>query len=98
RLTGISDLTLGLLNQQGAARTATGARAILGESTANLDVHLRRLNLGWKKALEYLLHMLQQRIPDGFSFRLTGDDGSSYWAYIKTRDDLEGDFDVEVSP
>lgn len=98
RLTGISDLTLGLLNQQGAARTATGARAILGEATSNLDVHLRRLNLGWKKALEYLLHMLQQRIPDGFSFRLTGDDGSSYWAYIKNREDLEGDFDVEVSP
>jgi hypothetical protein len=98
RLTGISDMTLGLLNQQGAARTATGARALLGEASSNLDVHLRRLNAGWKKALEYLLHMLQQRIPEGFSFRLSGDDGSSYWAYIRDREDIEGDFDVEVSP
>lgn len=98
RLTGISDLSLGLQSSQGAARTATGARAILGEANANLDVHLRRLNLGWKKTLDYLLHMLQQRLPDGFSFRLTGDDGSNYWAYIAQKEDICGDFDFEVSP
>jgi hypothetical protein len=98
RLTGVSDMSLGLLNQQGAARTATGARAILGEANSNLDVHLRRLNQGWKKALDYLLHMIQQRIPEGFSFRVTGDDGENYWANVRHKDDLEGDFDVEVNP
>lgn len=98
RLTGISDLSLGLLSAQGAARTATGARAILGESSANLDVFLRRLNLGWKKALEYLLHMLQQRLPEGFEFRLTGEDGANYFAYIKNREDIAGDYDLEVAP
>lgn len=98
RLTGISDLNLGVLGAQGAARTATGARAILGESSANLDVYLRRMNAGWKKALECLLHMMQQRLPDGFGFRLTGEDGGNYWAYIKTKQDIEGDFDFEVAP
>lgn len=98
RLTGISDLSLGVLGAQGAARTATGTRAILGEASANLDVYLRRMNLGWKKALECLLHMLQQRLPDGFGFRLTGEDGGNYWAYIKERNDIEGDFDFEVAP
>lgn len=98
RLTGISDLNLGVLSAQGAARTATGARAILGESSANLDVFLRRLNLGWKRLLEGLLHMMQQRLPDDFSFRLTGEDGGNYWALIKQKEDLAGDFDIEVSP
>lgn len=98
RLTGISDLNLGVIGAQGATRTSTGVRALLGEQNANLDVHLRRLNAGWKKALTYLLHMLQQRLPDGFEFRLLGDDGDNYFAYIKNRDDIQGDFDFEVSP
>lgn len=98
RLTNISDLSLGIIGGQGATRTATGTRAILGEASANLDVYIRRMNLGWKRALEYLLHMLQQRIPQGFSFRLTADDSSTYWGYIKDREDIAGDFDIDISP
>lgn len=99
RLTGINDLSLGTLTgAQGATRTATGTRALLGESNANLDVYLRRLNKGWKQALEYLLHMLQQRIPKGLSFRVTGDHGKDYWAQVKESDEIAGDFDFEISP
>lgn len=99
RLTSVSDINLGVLSsQQGAARTATGARALLGENSANLDVHLRRLNMGWKHALKYLLSNLQQRIPEGLSFRLTGDDGNDYWRQIKSQDDIAGQFDFEVAP
>jgi hypothetical protein len=98
RLTSISDMSLGMLSQQGAARTATGARAVMGEMSSNLDVHLRRLNRGWKKALRYLLHMLQQRIPEGLSFRLSGDDGKDYWRTVRTQSEIAGDFDIEVSP
>ncbi len=98
RLTGINDLALGSMSSQGATRTATGARALVGEMSANLDVHLRRLNWGWEKALRYLLHMLQQRIPAGLSYRLTGDDGKDYWRQIRTADDIAGDYDIEVSP
>jgi len=98
RLTGINDMALGMISgAQGATRTATGARALVGEMSANLDVHLRRLNRGWRKFLRYLLSMLQQRCPDGLSFRLTGDDGKDYWRQVK-KGDLDGQFDLEVSP
>jgi len=99
RLTGINDLSLGVLSgAQGATRTATGARALLGESNANLDVFLRRMQRGWKQALKYLMHMLQQRLPDGFSFRVQGEDGSDYWREVAKRSDIAGDFDFEISP
>lgn len=99
RLTGINDMSLGVMTgAQGATRTATGARALIGESNANLDVYLRRLNRGWKQALQYLLHMLQQRIPAGLSFRVTGESGSDYWQQIKSEADIAGDYDFEVMP
>jgi hypothetical protein len=98
RLTSISDMNLGLIGGQGAARTATGARALVGEASANLDVYLRRLNRGWKKLLRYSLHQLQQRMPAGLAFRITGDDGSDYWKTMSTADDIAGDFDIDLSP
>lgn len=98
RLTGISDLTLGVLSgNQGAARTATGARAIVGESATNLNVNLGRLVRTWNKSLNYLFNLLQKRIPSGLSFRVTGDDGDTYWQEVKNRNDLIGDFDFEIS-
>lgn len=99
RLTGVSELSLGVLSsQQGAARTATGARALIGEANANLDIFLQRLNQGWKQALEGLLHMLQQRIPAGLSFRITGEAGDDYWTQIRSQEDIAGDFDIEIAP
>lgn len=99
RLTGINDMSLGVMTgAQGATRTATGARALLGESNANLDVYLRRLNRGWKQALQYLLHMLQQRIPAGLAFRVTGEAGDDYWRMVRDQSDIAGDFDFEVLP
>lgn len=97
RVTSISELNLGVVGGQGATRTATGTKALLGESSANLDVHLRRLNRGWRRSIEYLLHMLQQRIPPGLSFRLTGDAGDDYWRQVRSREELAGDYDIEVS-
>jgi hypothetical protein len=98
RLTSISDLNMGVNSSQGALRTATGARGMLGEMSANLDVYLGRLNDGWGKALRYLLHMLQQRIPPGLSFRITGDTGQDYWRTVRNAEDIAGNFDIEVSP
>jgi hypothetical protein len=98
RLSGVNEMSMGMMTSQGATRTATGARALVGEASANLDVFVRRLNRGWKKSLRYLLHMLQQRIPAGMSFRLTGDAGADYWRTIRDKSEIEGDFDIEVSP
>lgn len=98
RVTSISDLNLGVISGQGATRTATGVKAMVGESSANLDVYLRRMNRGWKRFLEYLLHMLQQRIPAGLAFRVTGETGSDYWQQVKSEENIAGDYDIEVSP
>jgi hypothetical protein len=97
RLTGMNDMSLGVLTgAQGATRTATGARALLGESNTNLDVYLRRLNRGWKQFLEYLFHLLQQRIPKGLAFRVTGESGDDYFAKIRSEEDIAGDFDFII--
>jgi hypothetical protein len=96
RLTGVNDMTLGLQNQQGAARTATGARALVNESSSNLDVHLRRLSVTWKQALRFLLDMLQQRIPEDLAYRLTGDDGADWFRRLRSKDDIRGDYDIEI--
>lgn len=99
RLTGINDMNQGVVTgAQGATRTATGAQALLGESNANLDVHLRRLNKGWKDILKYTLHQFQQRLEPGFVFRVLGEDGNDYWKTIKDREEIAGDYDFEVSP
>lgn len=96
RLTSISDLNLGIIGGQGATRTATGTRAILGESSNNLNVYIQRMNRGWKRALHYLFAMLQYRIEPGMQFRILGDDGQHYWKQIQTRDEIEGSYDFEL--
>lgn len=96
RMTSISDLTLGVIGGQGAARTATGARALLGESNANLDVYLRRMNRGWQSAVQYTFKLLQDRLPDGFQFRLLGDNGKDFWRTIRTKGEISGEYDFEV--
>jgi hypothetical protein len=99
RLTSISDINQGVMTgAQGPTRTATGARALLGESNSNLDVYLRRLNRGWKKLLQFTFHMLQQRLPPGFMFRVLGDDGQDVWKVLQDRSELMGDFDFQVVP
>lgn len=97
RLTGVNDMMTGAMSgSQGATRTATGVRGLIGESNANLDVHLKRLQRTWRRALRYTLHMLQQRIPVGLSFRVTGEDGNDYWRYVRSQEDIAGDFDIEL--
>lgn len=97
KLTGISDISLGAMSgSQGAARTATGARAMMSESNTNLDIHLRHLTRGWKKVLGLLFHMLQQRIDGEFCFRITGSDGSDIFRKVASYD-LIKDVDFEVA-
>jgi len=100
RLTGISDLSLGANSgTQGALRTATGARALVGEASTNLDVHLKRLFRGYKQSLQYLFSLMQQRLPADFAYKVTGDDGSEYWSVIKDKAEIEYlDVDFEIDP
>jgi hypothetical protein len=96
RVTSISDLSLGMMGSQGAARTATGARALLGESNANLDVFLRRMNRGWKRVLIYMFNLLKQKIESNFMFRVLGDDGNAYWRKIESPEEIQLMVDFEL--
>lgn len=96
RLTSISDISLGVIAGQGATRTATGTRALIGEANANLDIYLKRMNRGWKSVLKYMFNLLQDRLPEGFQFRILGDDGNTYWSQVESRAELAGMFDFEV--
>lgn len=97
RMTSISDLNLGVMNgNQGAARTATGARALLGESNQNLSVYLKRINIGWRQFVQYMFEMVQDKIEPGFEFRLFGEDGDKYFRQIKSREEVAGQYDFEI--
>lgn len=96
RMSSVSDLALGVLGAQGAARTATGARVVAGESNTNLDIYLKRMNRGFKKLLHGMFEMIQDRVAPGFQFRLSGDDGQNYWKTIKSREEIKGMFDFEL--
>jgi hypothetical protein len=99
KLTGISDLSLGVVSStQGVARTAAGVRAVMGENNNNLSVHLRRLNKGWTKTLRTTWHMLQNRVKPGFSFRITGDDGGDLFRKVSDLDlAMEADFELSAN-
>lgn len=98
RVTGISDMQMGVLGAQGAARTATGASAIVNESNANLDIFLRRLQRGFKKALRYTYALLCEKLPAGYEFRLLGRDGRFRYRRVQSREELRGQLDFSLEP
>jgi hypothetical protein len=98
RLISISDINLGRIGGQGAARTATGVSALVSENNANLDIFIKRMQRGWKKTLRLLFQMLQKRMPKEMWIRITGDDGKFYPFRIQ-RGDIQAcyDFDIDAN-
>lgn len=82
RLTAINDINTATLGRQGAARTATGVAQLTAENSANLDIFIKRMQRGWRQMLRILWSMLQQRLPDGTEFRVTGRDGKEYFRRV----------------
>ena len=98
RLTGINDLTLGVIAGQGVTRTASGVNALMSESNANLDIFLRRLNRAMKKVFKYTFAMVQEKMPPGLEFRVLGDSGQEYFRQLKTREEIAGSYDFDLEP
>lgn len=98
RLTGINDLALGVIGAQGVTRTASGVAALQSESNTNLDIFLRRLNRGLKKSFEYTFALVQDNMPEGFEFRVLGDDGKEYFRKVKDRNEIAGKYDFSLEP
>jgi hypothetical protein len=98
RLTGLNDMAYGSMSSQGAARTATGAAALLREVSANLDIHLRKLARSWGRTVKQVYHLLRENVEPGLVYRLTGDMNSMHFNYIKeSLDDLCYEFDFEIT-
>lgn len=95
RLISISDINLGRISGQGAARTATGVAAIVGENNANLDIFIKRMQRGWKKFLRLLFQNLQKRMPKEMWIRITGEDGKMYPFRIE-REDIKFNYDFDL--
>jgi hypothetical protein len=98
RLTAINDINTATLGRQGVARTATGVSALVSENSANLDIFIKRMQRGWRQALRLLWGMLQQRMPNGTEFRVTGKDGREYFSKVDRRDiQVRIDFVIEAT-
>ena len=98
RLTAINDINTATLGRQGVARTATGVSALVSENSANLDIFIKRMQRGWRQALRLLWGMLQQRLPDGTEFRVTGQDGREYFHNVNRADlQCSVDFNIEAT-
>jgi hypothetical protein len=82
---------------QGVTRTAFGTQTLQREMNTNLDTPLKRLNRGIKQWLEYLVHLVQQRIPAGFEYKIVGDDGLERYNKINNIDQIVGDFDFVLA-
>jgi hypothetical protein len=95
RLISISDINLGRIGGQGAARTATGVSALVAESNANLDIFIKRMQRGWKKFLRVLFQNLQKRMPKDMWIRITGEDGKMYPFRI-SREDIKFSYDFDI--
>jgi hypothetical protein len=54
------------------------------------------MNRGWRRAIQYVFHLLQHRLPPGFQFRILGDDGDMYWETIDDKELLCGMYDFEL--
>lgn len=95
RLISISDINLGRVGGQGAARTATGVSALVSENNANLDIFIKRMQRGWKKFLRLLFQSLQRRMPKEMWIRITGSDGQMYPFRIE-RESIRFNFDFDI--
>lgn len=95
RLTAISDINLGRVGGQGAARTATGVSALVSENNANLDIFIKRMQRGWKQLLRLLFQLLQQRLPADKWIRICGEDGKMYPFRIR-KDDIQFNYDFDI--
>lgn len=95
RIISISDINLGRVGGQGAARTATGVSALVSENNANLDIFIKRMQRGWKKFLRLLFQNLQRRMPKDMWIRITGEDGKMY-PFRMGREDIRFSYDFDI--
>jgi hypothetical protein len=94
---GITQFALGNLQQQGATRTATGTAALVNELNANIDIHIKRYQRGFKRNLYILDLQCQDLLPLGTIIRVAGMDGKDIYKQFEDREALRFAADFELS-
>lgn len=94
---GITQFTLGNISQQGATRTATGTAALVNELNANIDIHIKRYQRGYKKNLCILDMQLQDLLPLGTIIRVCGVDGADIYKRFENREAIKWQADFELT-
>ena len=94
---GITQFTLGNIQQQGATRTATGTAALVNELNANIDIHIKRYQRGYKKNLVILDLQLQDLLALGTIIRVVGVDGGDIYKRFENREAIRWQADFELT-
>lgn len=96
-VSGLNRLSMGSMQSQGAARTATGAAALVSEVNANLDIHIKRYQRGYKRNLLILDKQLQELLPLGTVIRMLGFDGKEILMQFENRKAIQFESDFELT-
>lgn len=97
RLSGISEFSQGVMNGQGATRTATGTAALVNELNANLDIHIKRYQRGFKTNLSILDKQVTELFPLHELIRILGTDGKTIIKNLGNREPLRFNADFELT-
>jgi hypothetical protein len=97
RRTKVSDLTLGRIGEdQGAARTASGVKALSAQQATGFDIIIRRDQDAFKRLLQQILGLYAQYMPPAKEVRVLGrypEDGDM----LVSREDLRGQMDMRFT-
>lgn len=93
----IPPIALGSQAAQGAARTATGAAALLNSVDVQLDIHIRRYQRGYKRNLMLLDKQITEMLPLGIAVRVLGADGSAILKTFQNRKPMRFNSDYELT-
>lgn len=96
-LSGISAFNLGSIQGQGPTRTATGTAALVSEVNANLDIHIKRYQRGYKRNLCILDKQIISLLPLGLVIRITGFDGKPVLKRFENRSAIDFSADFELT-
>lgn len=97
KVTSLSGFNAGSTSAQGPLRTATGAAALVAEVNANLDIHIKRYQRGYKRNLSILDKQIQELLPLGTIIRMLGFDGKEILMQFENRKALRYQSDFELT-
>lgn len=96
-LSGISAFSLGSIQGQGPTRTATGTAALVSEVNANLDIHIKRYQRGYKRNLAILDKQIRSLLPLGTVIEIVGFDGKPLITTFQNRGAIDFDTGFELT-